>query len=62
MELDLKAVKAVLYKLFSVKLLIFLKLCLSPCFRLDGLCKLHKFYSRLIKVLLFIVTCDMSQL
>jgi hypothetical protein len=62
MGLDLKEIKADLYEVFSVKLLIFLKLAFRPNFRLDGLCKLRKFYSVLIKVLLFVVTCDMSQL
>jgi hypothetical protein len=59
---DLKQIEAVLYELLSLKLLIFLKLGFCPCFRLDGLCKLRKFYAVLIKVLLFVVTCVMSQL
>jgi hypothetical protein len=49
-------------RFFRVKLLIFLKFDFHPCFRLDGIYKLRKFNSVLIKVLLFVVTCDMSLL
>jgi hypothetical protein len=57
MGLDLKEVNARGFQREAVNIF-----KVVPSVRLDGICQLRKFYSVLIKVSLFVVTCDISQL